>query len=129
VPIHETSQVSAKNKTPVEEGEEAEGPNEFAYESDLRDFLAKNLSILQRGMRLYEEEGITGIEFPVGGRFIDILKLHLPRPQYGDKGKWEEDRPQQVTDYVLTPEAMVELRTALVKRHDFSAHNRVARKC
>jgi hypothetical protein len=26
-------------------------------------------------MRLYEEEGITGIEFPVGGRFIDILAI------------------------------------------------------
>ena len=26
-------------------------------------------------MRLYEEEGITGVEFPAGGRFIDILAL------------------------------------------------------
>ena len=26
-------------------------------------------------MRIYEEEGITGIEFPVGGRFIDILAV------------------------------------------------------
>jgi endonuclease len=74
-PIHESSQVSGKIKAPIEDGEEAEGPNEFAYESDLRDFLAKNLSILERGLRLYEEEGITGIEFPVGGRFIDILAV------------------------------------------------------
>jgi hypothetical protein len=80
-PIHEPSQISAKNKTPFEEGEDPEGPNEFAYESDLRDFLAKNLSILQRGLRLYEEEGITGIEFPVGGRFIDILAV-TPESDY-----------------------------------------------
>lgn len=50
-------------------------PTEFAYESDLRDFLAKNLSLLEPGLRLYQEDGITGIEFPVGGRFIDILAL------------------------------------------------------
>lgn len=47
--------------------------NEFAYEADLRNYLAKNLNLLKTGMRVYEEEGITGIEFPVGGRFIDIL--------------------------------------------------------
>lgn len=47
--------------------------SEFAYEADLRDYLAKNLTKVQDGLRLYEEEGITGIEFPVGGRFIDIL--------------------------------------------------------
>jgi len=74
-PIHESSQVSGKKNTPVEDGEETEGPSEFAYESDLRDFLAKNLTVLERGLRLYEEEGITGVEFPVGGRFIDILAV------------------------------------------------------
>jgi len=74
-PIHESSQVSVKHNAPVEDEEEVEGPSEFAYESDLRDFLAKNLTILERGLRLYEEEGITGVEFPVGGRFIDILAI------------------------------------------------------
>ena len=48
-------------------------PSEFAYESDLRDFLAKHLSIIEPGLQLYEEEGIKGVEFPVGGRFVDIL--------------------------------------------------------
>jgi hypothetical protein len=47
----------------------------FAYESDLRNFLSKNLHVLEAGLRLYEEEGITGIEFPVGGRFVDILAV------------------------------------------------------
>lgn len=63
----------------VPEGEDEEtlakssSGGEFAYETDLRNYLAKNLSKLEPGLRLYEEEGITGIEFPVGGRFIDIL--------------------------------------------------------
>jgi hypothetical protein len=48
-------------------------PSEFAYERDLSAFLSKNLSIIEPGLRLYEEEGIRGIEFPVGGRFVDIL--------------------------------------------------------
>jgi hypothetical protein len=47
----------------------------FAYESDLRDFLSRNLSIIEPGLNLYQEEGITGVEFPVGGRFIDILAV------------------------------------------------------
>lgn len=52
-----------------------EPPDEFAYESDLRDFLAKNLSLLEPGLRLFQDEGITGVEFPAGGRLIDILAL------------------------------------------------------
>ena len=49
--------------------------SEFAYEHDLRDFLAKNLHLVAPGLRLYQEEGITGVEFPVGGRFVDILAI------------------------------------------------------
>lgn len=49
---------------------------EFAYESDLRDFLASNLNLLESGLRLYEEEGgITGVEFPAGDRSIDMLAV------------------------------------------------------
>ena len=51
------------------------GSAEFAYEADLKNYLAKNLSVIETGLTLYEEEGITGIEFPVGGRRIDILAL------------------------------------------------------
>lgn len=47
----------------------------FAYESDLRDYLSRHLYIIEPGLRLFEDEGITGIEFPVGGRFIDILAI------------------------------------------------------
>jgi len=32
-------------------------------------------SRLPLGLRLSDDEGITGVEFPVGGRFIDILAL------------------------------------------------------
>ena len=50
---------------------------EFAYERDLRNFLAKNMARIESGLRLYEDEGITGVEFPVGGRFVDILGVDL----------------------------------------------------
>ncbi|MCH8274918.1 MAG: DUF91 domain-containing protein [Armatimonadetes bacterium] len=49
--------------------------SEFAYESDLRDFLARNLDVIEPGLRLYEEDGQQGVEYPAGGRFIDILSL------------------------------------------------------
>jgi len=42
---------------------------------DLRNYLVRNLGLIEPGLRLYDEEGITGVEFPVGGRFIDILAL------------------------------------------------------
>jgi hypothetical protein len=52
-----------------------EGSKEFAFERDLRNYLSKNLGRIESGLRLYEEEEITGIEFPVGGRFIDLLAI------------------------------------------------------
>lgn len=48
---------------------------EFAFERDLKNYLARNLEAIEPGLRLYEDEGFTGIEFPVGGRFIDILAI------------------------------------------------------
>jgi endonuclease len=47
----------------------------FAYEADLKNYLARNLSALEKGLALYEDEGLTGIEFDVGGRRIDILAV------------------------------------------------------
>ncbi|MDR4498413.1 MAG: endonuclease NucS [Candidatus Scalindua sp.] len=44
-------------------------------EKDLQNFLAKNLSLIEPGLTLYMEEEISGIEFPVGNRFIDILAI------------------------------------------------------
>ena len=48
---------------------------EFAYENDLRDFLARNLHLVEAGLTLYSEEGMSGVEFPAGGRFIDLLAI------------------------------------------------------
>ena len=61
--------------TPEHEDSEDESGNEFAYEKDLQNFLAKNLSLIEPGLSLYVEEEISGIEFPVGNRFIDILAI------------------------------------------------------
>jgi hypothetical protein len=49
--------------------------SEFAYEHDLRDYLARNLQLIEPGLKLHEDQGVTGVEFPVGGRFIDILAV------------------------------------------------------
>ena len=42
-------------------------------------------------------------------------ELHLPRPQYGDKDKWEIDKPPMAVGEALTPEAMVDLRAVIRK--------------
>ncbi len=52
-----------------------EATREFAFERDLRNYLVKNLGMIEPGLHLYDEEGITGIEFEVGGRFIDVLAV------------------------------------------------------
>ena len=51
------------------------GNPSFSYEKDLQNYLSKNLEILEPGLRLYEADGISGIEFPVGNRRIDILAI------------------------------------------------------
>jgi RecB family endonuclease NucS len=49
--------------------------SQFAYEHDLRDYLVRHLRLIEPGLRLYTDEGITGIEFPAGGGYIDILAV------------------------------------------------------
>jgi endonuclease len=73
-PIH--SKADAADPTgDAEDDEEVTPPSEFAYERDLRDFLAKHPSMIEPGLQLYDVEGITGVEFPVGGRFVDLLAV------------------------------------------------------
>jgi endonuclease len=76
-PIQSRTATDPLTPATVPPTDEDEQPNAtaFAYESDLRNFLSKNLQVLEPGLKLYEEEGITGVEFPAGGRFIDILAL------------------------------------------------------
>ena len=65
-----------EGQTPTDQladSNDLESTSEFAYERDLRDYLARNLHLIDPTLRLYEDEGIKGIEFPVGGRFVDIL--------------------------------------------------------
>lgn len=51
--------------------------NEFAYENDLRNYLVKNLFVIEKGLKLYEAEGVNGEEFFIPGtpRRIDILAI------------------------------------------------------
>ena len=60
----------------AENGEDtaAEG-HEFAYENDLKNFLASNLHVIRPNLTVYQDGDITGVEFPVGSRRIEILAL------------------------------------------------------
>ena len=55
--------------------ESLQANNEFAYEKDLQNFLSENLELIEPGLKLYRDEEIIGIEFPVGNKFIDILAV------------------------------------------------------
>ena len=56
--------------TPTEDEDSSQS---FALESDLRDFLANNLSVLEPGLSLYNLGGRTGGEFSIDHGQIDIL--------------------------------------------------------
>lgn len=52
--------------------------SEFAYEEDLKNFLVKNLEIIEKGLSLYiDENNEKGIEYPVDdkNKRIDILAI------------------------------------------------------
>jgi RecB family endonuclease NucS len=58
-----------------EEDEIAREESEFAYEKDLQKYLVKNLSVIEKGLKLYQADGVGGEEFYIPGtsRRIDIL--------------------------------------------------------
>ncbi len=50
------------------------GSSQFALEKDLQRYLADNLQLIEPGLTLFQDEEITGFEYPAGGgRRIDIL--------------------------------------------------------
>lgn len=53
------------------------GSTQFLLERDLQSYLARNLEVVEPGLRLYvdESEAITGVEVEAGGRRIDILAI------------------------------------------------------
>ncbi|MCB1471871.1 MAG: DUF91 domain-containing protein [Rhodobiaceae bacterium] len=70
-----TVEDSEVDEEETDSDESSRGSAEFAAERDLQNYLAKNLSVIEPGLHLYEDEGLTGIEFQAGGRRIDILAV------------------------------------------------------
>lgn len=51
-----------------------QGSSQFALEKDLQRYLAHNLHLIEPGLTLFQDEDISGLEYPAGGgRRIDIL--------------------------------------------------------
>jgi len=75
IPIYSAEDTNAPNEADISISEQIEYEREFAYERDLKNFLAKNMGIIEPGLCLYEEEEVKGIEYPAGGRFIDLLGI------------------------------------------------------
>lgn len=89
-PAHDPPPIMSKDDAPMQMadsglddivGDEIEtqgeylGGAEFAFERDLQNYLVKNLGSIEPGLKLYNQDGITGVEYPVGGRRIDILAV------------------------------------------------------
>jgi hypothetical protein len=65
--------LSGRESIPEEEEEEQDEDRQFAAESDLRDFLAKNPGCIEKGLHVYHSGDRDGVEFPIDGGFIDLL--------------------------------------------------------
>jgi hypothetical protein len=63
----------ASTDTKIDVGSNASTTYQFALEAHLRDYLAKNLSILEAGLTLWNGITAESVEYDVGGRRIDIL--------------------------------------------------------
>ncbi len=80
-PIHELiegdvaieEEASQSEKEEEYQREATPGSSEFLLERDLQRYLAENLGCIEPGLRLYEDDGISGLEYDAGGRRIDIL--------------------------------------------------------
>ncbi|WBL78786.1 endonuclease NucS [Bradyrhizobium xenonodulans] len=71
-----SSPQDAVEEDDAEDTSEAQpGSKEFAFERDLRNYLSKNLTSIEPGLKIFQEEEFSGIEYPVGGRYIDILAM------------------------------------------------------
>ena len=68
---------SGSDESPDVDSEEEKSDQQFAAESDLRDFLAKNLTGIEPGLALYQKGEQSGVEFSIENGFIDILAVDL----------------------------------------------------
>lgn len=79
-PIHPSAEPGTERESDdQDDGEDQDaqpGSTRFAMEQDLQRYLADNLSIIEPGLTLFEDEDISGLEYPAGGgRRIDILAV------------------------------------------------------
>ena len=86
-PVHQVAKVQmaaagGKTVSVTEEEDDAgavidaalAGSSQFALEKDLQRYLADNLQLIEPGLTIFQDEEITGFEYPAGGgRRIDIL--------------------------------------------------------
>ena len=77
LPIYKQDDVDSFDSSDETDGEEEAESSQFSFEKDLQNFLVKNLHLIEPDLRLYESEGITGVEYPVGNRFVDILAVDI----------------------------------------------------
>lgn len=74
-PIYKQDDVDIIEASDITNCEESPESSEFGFEKDLQNFLVKNLYLIEPKLKLYENEGITGVEYPVGNRAVDILAI------------------------------------------------------
>jgi hypothetical protein len=69
----DTGYVAEEIREEIAEQIEERIGTEFAYEAHLRDYLARNLGLLESGMTLWNGSEGSSIEFQIGGRRVDIF--------------------------------------------------------
>lgn len=78
-PIYAGDSIASIVESDEDEPDQSDGGalHQFALEQHLRDFLARDVGLVEPGMKLFSEiEGIDGVEVPMGGgRSADLLAV------------------------------------------------------
>ena len=74
-PIYKQAEVTGTIEDGDIDDDEIREAHEFAYEKDLKNFLENNISVIRPSLSIYRDGEISGIEYPAGDRFIDILAV------------------------------------------------------
>jgi Endonuclease NucS C-terminal domain len=74
-PIYALDSIAGIAEDTENDEDEGKETHEFAYENDLKNFLVNNLHVIRPSLAVYQDGDISGVEFPVGGRYVDILAI------------------------------------------------------
>lgn len=71
--VSNPSKTKVTNLTSVSKNQSTNHRKSAAYDKDVRNLICGNLTSIHPDLKLFEKDGVNGLEFPIGERKVDIL--------------------------------------------------------